>query len=143
MSLFTPAGRLWSHPTYNHSSEGVCTPTIWYRGKGSQAAFELLASTHLKSHTFIRSPSHIPRHLTIHMVWPLKSAQCTLCSFVPLHLFARMVTLINESSGNAALSPVNPFFFTAPNKYLHHAEKYILCPTIAHECICVPAGFHL
>lgn len=33
MPLFAPAGLLWSHPSHNHSSEGVCAPTLRHRGK--------------------------------------------------------------------------------------------------------------
>lgn len=33
MPLFTPAGLLWNHPSYNHCPEGVCTPTLRHRGK--------------------------------------------------------------------------------------------------------------
>lgn len=118
MPLFTPARLLWSHPSYNHSPEGVCTPTLRHRGK-----------SRLKLHS--PSASHPSKKSPVYQIPFTSSDSVAMVSKVsPVHcgpLFC--LTLINESSGSNALTPVNPI--PPPAASIYSIPESICFPLLA------------
>lgn len=138
MPLFTPARLLWSHPSYNHSPEGVCTPTLRHRGK-----------SRLKLHS--PSASHPSKKSPVYQIPFTSSDSVAMVSKVsPVHcgpLFC--LTLINESSGSNALTPVNPIplrqqVFTAYLKVFAFRywlwRRLCLCRVRSATTACTPAS---
>lgn len=150
MPLFTTAGLLWSHTSYNHSSEGVCTPTLRHRGK-NQPRLHLhfrVPPSHPKPTTLLDPPSRFYKR-------KFSDSAAVVSKVSPVHcgpLFSWICFegswLINESSGSAVLSPVHPIYPPYPTppfltSIYSLPESICFVPLVAVTTSVSPAGFSL